>query len=351
MKKVVYTVLLGKDYKLYEPSYKNEDWSFICFTDQDIKSKHWTIKKVEGGLKKSREIKILCDKYIDFDICLYIDAKFKIKFNIDNFVKENLKTNIAVMKHNMRTCSYDEGQFCIEIGKDKKETILKQLEYYKSDGFPKDFGLYAPGIMIRKNEREVNEFMKLWFDEVKKYSYRDIISFSYILWKNPIEIDKMIFRETYGAFNKMNFSKFIKKINTKNCYNSLVDLSKIKAQYNPERFHLWKSLHKGPEKQVLNMLYSPHYRFLKNRNNKSYYQLQKLYGRDDKWIKKKIKKFLGVFESIKSEGFKERIIIVENPLIKNDYNERYEIFEGHHRVACALFLNIKEVPCQVIRTK
>lgn len=199
MKKIVYTVLLG-DYKLNEPVYKNKDWSLICFTDQDMMSENWSIKKVEGGLKKSREIKICCDKYVDFDICLYLDAKFKIKCDLDDFVKDNLKSNIAVMKHNKRKCVYDEGHFCIKIGKDNKEIILKQLKQYENDKFPKNFGLYAPGIMIRKNTKEVNHFMKLWYDEVDKYSYRDIISFSYILWKNPINLSLMPFKETYGRF-------------------------------------------------------------------------------------------------------------------------------------------------------
>ncbi len=199
MKKVVYTVLLG-NYKLNEPVYINKDWTLVCFTDQNIQSKNWSIVKIEGRRKKSREIKIRCDKYLDFDISLYIDAKFTIKCNLDDFVKKNLQTDIAVMKHNKRICSYSEGHFCIKIGKDKEETILKQLEHYKDDGFPKNFGLYAPGIMIRKNTKEVNRFMKLWYDEVSKYSYRDIISFSYVLWKNPIDLSLMPFKETYRRF-------------------------------------------------------------------------------------------------------------------------------------------------------
>ena len=199
MKKVVYTVLLG-NYKLNEPVYKNKDWLLICFTDQNIQSKNWTIVKIKGRQKKSREIKIRCDKYIDFDVCLYIDAKFVIKCDLDNFVKKNLKTDIALMKHNKRICAYEEGHFCIKIGKDRKEIILKQLEYYKNKGFPENFGLYAPGIMIRKNTPEVIKFMKLWYNEVEKYSYRDIISFSYILWKNPINLSLMSFKETYKEF-------------------------------------------------------------------------------------------------------------------------------------------------------
>jgi hypothetical protein len=147
----------------------------------------------------------------------------------------------------------------------------------------------------------------------------------------------------------MDYRQLVRKVDTSNFYIDIIDISKVRAQYNPERFHLWKSLHKGPEIETLNMLYSPHYRFLKDQNDKSYYKLQQMYGRNNKWIQEKIRKFLSVFESIKNRGIKENIMIVEMPLIKNKYNERYEIFEGHHRVACALVLDIKLIRCKIIR--
>jgi hypothetical protein len=147
----------------------------------------------------------------------------------------------------------------------------------------------------------------------------------------------------------MGFIQIVKNVDTNNCYFDNINLYDVKAQYNPERFCFWKSLHEGPKKEVLNMLYSPHYRFLKDRKNKAYYQLQRFYGRNGKWIKNKINKFLDVFENIKQYGFSGEIIILEKPLVNNKYNYSYEIFEGHHRVACCLVLGMKIVPCQIVR--
>lgn len=144
----------------------------------------------------------------------------------------------------------------------------------------------------------------------------------------------------------MRFTQLVKTVDTNNYCEELVTLDKIKAQYNPERFHLWKSLHGGPEKEVLNMIYSPHYRFLKDRNDKSYYKLQRLYGRNNKWVQNKVNKFISVFDSIKNDGYEEKIIILSKPLIKNIYNSGFEIFEGHHRVACCLILGMKEIICR-----
>ena len=147
----------------------------------------------------------------------------------------------------------------------------------------------------------------------------------------------------------MGFVRLVKSVDTTVYYYKNINLCDIKAQYNPERFHFWKSLHEGPEEEALNMLFSPHYRFLMDRDNKAYYQLQRFYGRNNKWIKNKIDKFIGVFESIKNDGFKKQIMLLEKPLVSNDYNNGLEIFEGHHRVACCLVLGIRKIPCQIIR--
>lgn len=193
--------MLG-NYKLTEPQYENKDWVLNCFTDRKITSKNWNIINVEctDKLKKSREIKIRCDQYIDFDICIYIDARFTIKCNLDKFVEKNLKNDFLLMKHHRRCCAYDEARRCILKKRDNKDIISKQTDKYLREGFPKNFGLYACGIMVRKNTTDIINFMKLWYDEVHDYSYRDQISFPYTLWKYPIKIDTLNFRSTCDLF-------------------------------------------------------------------------------------------------------------------------------------------------------
>ena len=155
----------------------------------------------------------------------------------------------------------------------------------------------------------------------------------------------------------MNFSKLTKKINTDNYIDSVVEISQIKAQYNPDRFGFWKSLHEGPEEEVLNMMYSSHYRLLdqyvgkgtlKHIEKTAYYKLQQLYGRNDKWIRDKINKFNDMYNSIYEEGLHNNIHILRKPLVKNKYNDSFEIFEGHHRFACCLVLGVDKILCNVI---
>ena len=119
MKKVVYTVLLGEKYKLNEPKYLNKDWQLKCFTNQNISSKNWEIinvKKFKDPRKKSREIKIVNHTFFDYDICLYLDARFTIRTNLDSMIKKYLKKNIAVMSRKKRVCSNkEEIDLCIKL--------------------------------------------------------------------------------------------------------------------------------------------------------------------------------------------------------------------------------------------
>lgn len=143
------------------------------------------------------------------------------------------------------------------------------------------------------------------------------------------------------------FSKLTKRVDTTNYTEMLVDISQIKAQYNPDRFRFWKELHEGPKGEELNMLYSPHCRLLQG-DASSYYKMQKLYGRNDGWIKTKMDGFIEIFNSIQDEGIRDNIHILSKPLVKNKYNDSFEIFEGHHRVACCLVIGMKEIKCNVI---
>lgn len=203
MKKIVYTTVFGNNYTLKDPTYINKDWDHICFTDRKIRSNIWKviyIKKFNNPRKKAREIKIRCDKYLDFDISFYVDSKFTITCNPDKFTKKHLKYDLCLFSNHKRNCAYLEANYCIKKGVGNKQDIINQINFYKEDGFPKGFGKYATGILIRRNTPELLNFMKLWYEQIDKYSNRDQISFPYIMWKNPIKFTTMPFKETYRRF-------------------------------------------------------------------------------------------------------------------------------------------------------
>ena len=148
----------------------------------------------------------------------------------------------------------------------------------------------------------------------------------------------------------MRFRQLVRTVDADNYYFAMIKTTDLRAQYNPERFHMWKSLHNGPPNDELIMKYSPHYRFLRG-HEEAYWKLQRMYGRKNKWIKNKIQKFREVYDNILKDGFQKNVSALETPLVENQYNKGLEIFEGHHRVAIALILGMDVIPCEVIRRK
>ncbi len=209
-RKAVYTVITDPNYTLKEPKRMTEEWDFICFTNLDIKSKYWTIQKItafcEDKRKLSRKIKILNDHYLPgYDISLYIDSKFVIDFDLDEFVKKYLIHDMAVLRHKKRHCAYKEANHLINsttlgLSDSDKKVISKQVKRYRNKGLTEMFGLWAPGIMIRRhNIPSIQTFMKLWHNECMAYSHRDILSLAYTIFKmqNEVIIDEMPFQELY----------------------------------------------------------------------------------------------------------------------------------------------------------
>ena len=200
--KIIHTVVLG-DYNLKEPTFVNKDWKHICFTDKKRKSNTWEMVYIKGNSnlrKQAREIKIRCDKYLDFDLSVYLDSKFTITLNLNKLVEKYLKYDLCLFSNHKRDCAYLEAKYCIQKGVGNKEDIINQINFYKKEGLPKDFGKCATGILIRRNTPKLLNFMRLWYGEVEKYSNRDQISFPYIMWKNPIKFTTMPFKETYRKF-------------------------------------------------------------------------------------------------------------------------------------------------------
>jgi len=155
----------------------------------------------------------------------------------------------------------------------------------------------------------------------------------------------------------MKFSNYLKTIELVPIKIDKVEISNIYAQYNYDRFKYWKSLVDTKDNDnILNMKYSPHVNFLNNIDKLSksetskYFVLQKLYGKNREWIFDKIDKFILLFDSIIYNGYDDTqpITILRQSIVPNNYNVgKYEIYEGHHRLACMLTIGESHILSQI----
>lgn len=189
MNLVIYTAIFGGHDNLKTPKISNENIQYICFSDQLIKCPPWKIiyikPKFKDGRREARKFKILSHKYLkDFKYSIWLDGSYEILDDLSKFVKKWLGKNcIAVKKHPVRNCLYDEALFCMKQKLDARKLIVKQINKYFREGYPKNNGLVESSILIRKHTEDVKTFNERWWWEVKNFSRRDQISFNYITYK------------------------------------------------------------------------------------------------------------------------------------------------------------------------
>lgn len=186
---IVYTAIID-NYDTLKKAPKG--YECVCFTNTDIKSDEWRIEKVKGsGVKLAREIKIRPDIYIGED-SLWIDA------NIEAVKPQKEFKDFLTMKHPSRDCILQEVEACSRLGKDKLRRMTKQVQRYK--GYPQHNGLIASGVIYRRYNDKVNELNNLWWDEVKRGSHRDQLSFNYCAWLLDFEYETFDFMDGFKYY-------------------------------------------------------------------------------------------------------------------------------------------------------
>ena len=100
MKRVaVYTAIFGGYDNLESPKVVDPNVDYICFTDSDLKSDVWNIKKVPAiyndSTRCARKYKLLPHRYLsDYDISIWVDGNIVIHGNIDKFLSNIISGKI-----------------------------------------------------------------------------------------------------------------------------------------------------------------------------------------------------------------------------------------------------------------
>ena len=194
---VVYTSISGNYDLLKEVVDPEKNIEYICFTDQEIESETWKIKKIPEILnnleqtKKARCLKILPHLFLqEYETSVWVDGNIQVKRNMKKFINDNLKNNFAIAKHPDRICVYQESEAVKQLKKDKHSTVDSQIEFYKESGYPEKNGMVQSGVIIRKhNEKDCIEICNDWWKELIKWSKRDQLSFNYSIYNKNMIID------------------------------------------------------------------------------------------------------------------------------------------------------------------
>lgn len=207
MKKAIYTALFNNYDTFKDPLYINKDYEYYLFTDQNIKSKVYTVIKMKGTVRTAREIKLRPHKFLPgCNFTIWHDASMQQKSNLNSLIKSD-NFDIITMKHPDRNCIYKEFEACSFQGKDDHVIMSRQMTRYNKEKYPKNNGLIASGVILRHNVYKVRLFCEYWFKELKNGSVRDQLSFNYVLHKMPLKIHLLPYAILKTHFNHKKHNK------------------------------------------------------------------------------------------------------------------------------------------------
>lgn len=200
--KVVYTAIAGQyDIIPIIQDYVRDDWEYVCFTDNKTliglgKFGHWKIFPLRynklDAVKNARWHKTHpLELFPDCTESLWIDANVNILTPYIFDLIKNTEAELLVPKHYCRTSIYQELEAVTFSIKDSAENIKVTENFLHSKGMPDNFGLNETNLVYRKHTAKVKKLMDDWWYMIENFSKRDQLSFSYILWKNGIQIEQI----------------------------------------------------------------------------------------------------------------------------------------------------------------
>ena len=103
-KKVIYTAIIGGYDELIEPEFKPDGWDFVCFSDRDLNSNTWEIRKTiplySDNTRTARKHKLLTHRFLpEYDISLWVDGNIKVVGNINELLYHLDDCNYATYDH------------------------------------------------------------------------------------------------------------------------------------------------------------------------------------------------------------------------------------------------------------
>lgn len=216
----VYTCVFGNYDAISEPLCHSNNIDYYLITDSPITDEtRWKIvdiTKFEKNLvnldnvKKNRWFKMHPHIiFPEYRYSIYIDGNVVPITDFTEFVNRIGKAGVAMNRHSYNDCVYKEALFnLLTIKKVSEEEIRKQVEYLRSNGMPKNYGMVTCNVIARDHQNKICQvLMEEWWKEFCSHCSRDQLSFPYVAWKNGISIDDV---STLGSDSWNHHAYYVK---------------------------------------------------------------------------------------------------------------------------------------------
>ena len=191
MKVAIYTSITAARDLLKEPR-DHAGVDLVVFSDQARAEPGWDARPAcdlfADPRRNARAHKLLAHQYLSaYDYSLWIDGSIRLLVPVRELIENYLvQADIAIFRHSVRDCLYDEAAVCTEFDLDGHGVIATQMAKYKWEGYPARNGLNESGAILRRHNARVENFNDAWWSELCRYSCRDQLSLNYVLHKHGI---------------------------------------------------------------------------------------------------------------------------------------------------------------------
>ena len=183
----VYTSIVNGWDNLRPPAVPIDDGvKYICFTNlPHLPRVHpWEYRPlytIPGQPSRtSRVPKILPHLMLPHDAkySIYHDGNFQLRVSPITMIETLLQENDwAAYRHPSRDCVYEEGEILIQEKIGTTDLIVNEMTNYRVRGYPRNAGLWANGMLVRRHTDIVSKINELWWEGYSAGCERDQTSF------------------------------------------------------------------------------------------------------------------------------------------------------------------------------
>jgi hypothetical protein len=214
---IIYTAIFGDYDTLLQPVVRDRSVDYVCFTDRQIKSPGiWQVRVVDepysgaGPSKSNRYYKINSHLlFPDADVTIYHDGNMTMKVSFESAVGWlHQSSKLLLVRPPKSSWSLaDERDAVVDRRLAAPERARAQVDGYIHEGVdPKHPGVRC-GLMIRRQCQELADFERIWWDEIRKHTHRDQLSFPYAAMKSGLRYQAIPFGERSKLVDKIDHAK------------------------------------------------------------------------------------------------------------------------------------------------
>ncbi|MBM4106856.1 MAG: DUF616 domain-containing protein [Phycisphaerae bacterium] len=197
----VVTAVAGGYDDLIPPRNRYEGVDYIAYLDAPATEvagwevrplPRWSSDPRHAARRDAKLPKILASLVLPgYDYYLWHDATHDLLVDPRELVHRFLPDpgdEVAVFRHWSRDCVYAEGREVRVFDLDTSDNIRRQLDAYRSAGFPPRAGLFELPVILRRASPRTTRLELAWWEQICRYSSRDQLSFPFACWKLGIDV-------------------------------------------------------------------------------------------------------------------------------------------------------------------